>query len=58
MNNTELIEMTQAEASHIEGGSFAYDAGRLFRFIGVSMGESVTVAIGDWIGLSVMNGSI
>lgn len=63
MNTTYLSELNMEEISQIEGGSFAYDAGRVFRFLGISVsqgpyGFGVQSAIADWIGTSVMNESL
>jgi len=56
-----VAEMSDLEQQSVAGGNFAYDAGRVIRFLGISLsqggntctnGIAVADAIGDWIGHS------
>ncbi|MGA2445003.1 MAG: hypothetical protein ABSG50_06185 [Opitutaceae bacterium] len=52
-----LSEMPECEQQSLAGGNFAYDAGRVIRFIfialtdcgGAPIGIGVPSAVGDWI---------
>lgn len=49
-------ELNAAEMETILGGDFAYDAGRLLRFIYLSGGGFYAgVAVADWMGTSAIN---
>lgn len=55
--NTNICELSDAEVHAIEGGSLAYQVGRVIRFIGISGGGSnVGAAMADWYATSVING--
>ena len=51
-----LIEMSDLEQSSVEGGNFAYDVGRVIRFLGISVFDTVggvpssgvPLAVVDW----------
>ena len=53
MKNTENFSTMDAEQLHdVNGGGFAYDVGRVIRFIGLSVGGqnpyALNYAIADW----------
>ena len=49
-NRENLNEMTIEQLMEMNGGGFAYDVGRILRFIGISGGTTIgiTYAITDW----------
>lgn len=55
--NTYFTEMEAGELAGIDGGSFAYDAGRVVRFLLVgagSFGTNPSAAVVDWYGISLI----
>ena len=50
-NRTNLKEMTRDQLMDMNGGGFAFDVGRILRFIGLSGGGSpigIAYALTDW----------
>lgn len=55
MNTNLATALTADELLGIEGGNFAYDAGRVIRFIVISGGGEIAgQAIADWISTAAM----
>jgi hypothetical protein len=52
MNN-----LTSGELDHVSGGVFAYDVGRVLRFIYLAgpTGSTIGIAIGDWIAVDSLS---
>ena len=59
MKNREIIsEMTVEQLMEMNGGSFAYDVGRILRFIGLSGGGhpvGMACAVAEWQALAMVN---
>lgn len=54
--NTTFQELSDSELRETAGGSFAYDLGRVIRFLGISGGGmNVGAAMADWYATSVLN---
>lgn len=55
MNTNVAKELTADELLGVEGGSFAYDVGRVVRFIVLAGGgEFAGQAVADWVGTDAM----
>lgn len=53
------IELSTPELENVLGGDFAYDVGRVVRFVYFSGGGFFAgYALGDWAGVTAMNEAI
>ena len=54
MKTTENFQVISTEQlREINGGGFAYDVGRVLRFIGITYAEGIYSACADWVATDV-----